>query len=359
MKKIVISFLIIGVIVSLGIIGSKYLNEYENSNKNNALISYYVETGEGTGVYEKQDGSTWPADGYVLNTEKTNCTNGTQLSWDSNTKSVVGNFSKADKCKVYFDVQTAVTLANYIKSLYTTQGAGGLYLHNSSLANSANDGSYRYAGANPNNYVCFGSNTTPCPADNVYRIIGVFGEQVKLIKSTSLGNMAWDSGNVNTWSSASLNTYLNGTYLTSLGAWADKIVSHDWQVGGMPYSQTNTAKQYYDVEIPKSGGTIYKAKIGLMYVSDYGFAATSNYWTTELYNYEPAKSSDWLNINVNEWTISRDSAHSDVAFCVRSTGYVDGFDVYNSTGVRPSFYLDSKVTYEGGSGSAGDPMKIG
>ena len=60
-----------------------------------------------------------------------------------------------------------------------------LYHHDASLTNGAGDNSYRYAGASDavNNYVCFGSNVTPCPTDNLYRIIGVFGDKVKLIKS--------------------------------------------------------------------------------------------------------------------------------------------------------------------------------
>ena len=68
-----------------------------------------------------------------------------------------------------------------------------IYHHTSSLANGAGDNSYRYAGASDqvNNFVCFGSTTSPCPTDNLYRIIGVFGENnhgvtgkqlVKLIK---------------------------------------------------------------------------------------------------------------------------------------------------------------------------------
>lgn len=32
--------------------------------------------------------------------------------------------------------------------------------------------------------MCFGSNEKPCPYDNLYRIIGVFDDKVKLIKST-------------------------------------------------------------------------------------------------------------------------------------------------------------------------------
>ena len=76
------------------------------------------------------------------------------------------------------------SLASYIKSKYTSQGSNGLYYHDSSLANGAGDNSYRFAGASDkvNNYVCFGSTQSPCPADNLYRIIGVFGDKVKLIK---------------------------------------------------------------------------------------------------------------------------------------------------------------------------------
>ena len=77
------------------------------------------------------------------------------------------------------------TLADYVISQYTgTQGENSIYYHNSTLANGAGDNSYRYAGANPNNYVCFGSDTTTCSEDNLYRIIGVFDNQVKLIKAT-------------------------------------------------------------------------------------------------------------------------------------------------------------------------------
>ena len=46
----------------------------------------------------------------------------------------------------------------------------------------AEDYSYRYAGANPNNYVCFGSDEETCSNDDLYRIIGVFNGKVKLIK---------------------------------------------------------------------------------------------------------------------------------------------------------------------------------
>lgn len=103
MKKVLISFFIIGIVVLLGIVSSKYFNEDDNLNSDKALISYYVETGEGTGVYEKQEGATWP-EGYILNEEKSSCDNGSTLSWDSGTNSVIVTANKEDSCKVYLDV---------------------------------------------------------------------------------------------------------------------------------------------------------------------------------------------------------------------------------------------------------------
>ena len=66
------------------------------------LISYYVETGEETGVYEKQEGTTWP-EGYVFNKEKSSCKNGSTLSWDINSSSIVVNSKSNEICKIYFD----------------------------------------------------------------------------------------------------------------------------------------------------------------------------------------------------------------------------------------------------------------
>ena len=263
-------------------------------------------------------------------------------------------------------VQTdTVLLADYIKSKYTSQGANGLYYHTSSLANSAADNSYRYAGANPNNYVCFGSDAASCPSANLYRIIGVFGNEVKLIKSTSYGSYAWNSGNSNTWEPNSetypdIKSILNSTFLETLNAtWQNKIATHAYKVGGMAYSSTNTAKQYYNTEVgSSSSSTPDSMKIGLMYVSDFGFAASPDYWTTELYNYEPSKSSNWL-AGLNEWTISRRSDFTSHAFRVFSAGYVRGANNVSYTrAVRPVFYLNSSISYVSGSGSSADPIRI-
>ena len=255
------------------------------------------------------------------------------------------------------------TLAEHVISQYTgTQGENGIYYHNSTLTNGAGDNSYRYAGASDsvNNYICLGSDKATCPDANLFRIIGVFGDQTKVIRAKSVGNQKWDTNGSNTWSSSSLNTYLNGEYLTSLGTLANKIATTTWKVGGGSstylYDVPTTAYQY---EVGSSASTTtYDAKIGLMYVSDYGFAADQSGWTTKLSSYGSNSSKNWLFLGSAEWNISRNSGLTGLAFTVTGTGYVSYTSVTLSRGVRPSFNLESSVKYVSGSGSMSDPVRV-
>ena len=278
-----------------------------------------------------------------------------------------GNAGKSFNAKLMIQQESQsnqTLLADYVISQYTgTQGDNALYYHNSTLTNGAGDNSYRYAGASDsvNNYICLGSDATTCPDANLFRIIGVFGDQTKVIRAKSVGNQKWDTNDSNTWSSSSLNAYLNGEYLTSLGTLADKIATTTWKVGGGSatylYDVPTTAYQY---EVGSSASTTtYDAKIGLMYVSDYGFAADQSGWTTKLSSYNSNKSKNWLNTGKYiEWTLSRNSDNTDNAFGVISTGYVDNYNVTKSYVVRPSFNLESSVKYVSGSGSMSDPIII-
>ena len=337
------------------------------SGGTNAIGTYYYSINNG--AYTSSSSNTYTFSGLSAGTnysikvyvKDTNGVDSNVYTINAETENVV---YLADVCN------NGNNLASCITSFYNSYGtdATKLYYHNSSLANGAGDNSYRYAGASDevNNYVCFGSTASTCPSDNLYRIIGVFENQVKLIKNTSLGDYQWSgssSNRSNTWSSSTLNTStLNGTYLSGFSStWQNKIATTNWKVGGMSQNNSATAKQYYDTEIgSSSSSTTYSAKIGLMYVSDYGFAASPDYWTTGLFSYQPSKSSNWMNININEWTISRRSDATTSAFYVFSTGSVNGRgNVYSSSGgVRPVFYLTSSTTYVSGSGSSADPIRV-
>ena len=300
------------------------------------------------------------------------------------------------------------TLACHEAKIYTgTQGENSIYYHDASLTNGAGDNSYRFAGASGevNNYVCFGSTTTPCPADNLYRIIGVFGDKVKLIKSdyatstllgadgdyneessydssnykgNNLANIAtynWNKTYQNTWSLSNLNkTNLNKNFITNIGAdWAAKIAETIWKVGGNTWNNIGRqpVKTAYQNEIvypvttdSQDNKTEYSAKIGLMYVSDYMYAAPQDKWTLvgngrATTDYRAATSVNWMYMGLNEWTISRTTGYSFLVFGVGSTGFVDDYRVGNDVcAVRPVFYLSSSVNYASGSGSATDPIVV-
>ena len=284
-----------------------------------------------------------------------------------------GNAGKSFNAKLIIqqESQSNQTLADYVISQYTgTQGDNALYYHNSTLTNGAGDNSYRYAGASDsvNNYICLGSDAATCPDANLFRIIGVFGDQTKVIRAKSVGNQKWDTNGSNTWSSSSLNTYLNGEYLTSLGTLAEKIATTTWKVGGGSWANIGTSvpKTAYQYEVGSSASsTTYDAKIGLMYVSDYYYSASPSAWTLVGRNssdatkdYREATSTNWLYLGSYEWTISRRSDDTNSAFCVNSTGYVFLYDVASIRGVRPSFNLLSSTTYVSGSGSMSDPIII-
>mgnify|MGYP004571924613 FL=1 len=256
-------------------------------------------------------------------------------------------------------IEASQTLANYVISQYNgVQGNNGIYYHNSSLANGAGDNSYRYAGANPNNYVCFGSDEEICPDDNLYRIIGVFDENVKLIKTISVGNMEWASD--------SQKTYLNGEYILNLGIYTKNIINTMWKTGGSsPENIINVVPSVvYQNEIKNPEDVFTNTlQIGLMYVSDYGFAASPSAWTTNLesYNSSLITSVNWLYLGLKEWTITKAGVNYSNVYRIDDTGTIiyeysreDG-----KTGeIRPTFYLNSNIYYITGSGTQSDPIRI-
>ena len=271
----------------------------------------------------------------------------------------------SDVCTNENNLATCITtLANKSEPSITN-----IYHHDANLENGAEDNSYRYAGASNsiNNYICLGSNESTCPAANLFRIIGVFEDQTKVIQVTPFYDR-WDADDSNTWSTSSLNTYLNGTYLTSLGTLTDKIATTTWKVGGGTYAniQTSVPKTVYQYEVGSSASsTTNDAKIGLMYVSDYEYGASPSAWTLVGYNssdatksYRASRSINWMYLGLSEWTISRISTSSYNSFGVLNDGSVDNGPARTLLRFRPSFYLEFSVKYVSGSGTQSDPIRI-
>ena len=186
---------------------------------------------------------------------------------------------------------------------------------------------------------------------------------------TKIGTYKWNKTYDNTWSTSTTNTTnLNTNYLTYLDSkntkWKNMIADTTWYVGGMTYANgvLSNAKTAYDYEVGvnKDASTTVNAKIGLMYVSDYGFAAAPSAWTTILNNYKDAtiKNENWLYIGLYEWTISRRSGDSGAAFYVDVDGYVYVDGVGYIRVLRPSFSLSSSIKFTSGEGTAVNPIRI-
>ena len=350
----------------------------------------------------------------ILNNREITTTSTKTEEWNVTVTFVNYNSNQAGNAGKSFNAKLMIqkeeyklpTLAEYVVSQYTgTQVDNGIYYHNSSLANGAGDNSYRYAGASEsvNNFICFGSTTSPCPTDNLYRIIGVFGENnhgvtgkqlVKLIKydyatsnllgtdgdykdsstpgSTYKGSLSkvdryyWNSKATNkasnTWSTSLLNKInLNTNYLNNIGTtWSNLIEDATWKVSGHS-TRSVTPSEMYTAEITNAtktyGPSDGTSKIGLMYVSDYGFAASPSAWTIKMSSYDNS-SINWMYMGNYEWTISPNSSNSFSVFTLNDRGDVNNFAAGADYGSRPVLYLKASVLYAGGLGTKDSPITL-
>ena len=296
----------------------------------------------------------------------------------------------------------------------------GTSFNNLMIANNTNifnENGLRYEGADPNNYLCLDSNKEgACSSSSLlFRIIGLFEEEYSTDGTTSAGTKKllkildtnnyggtsgkkWNSEVENNWSTASLKTELNGTYLTVLlgtsnvnSKLSGGITITKWHLGG-GYGDNNygvmTAQKLYEVERPPystSGNAqnIYSGnpeyvyeKIGLMYPSDYGYATTgenttnkSSCRTLTLGNWGDCGKNNWIFnsgiSNKSEWVISPfyssiTAMRINIGGSLGAGGTLDDWVVVYEYSVRPTFYLDSSILkIVGGTGTSTDPYHIG
>lgn len=261
---------------------------------------------------------------------------------------------------------------------------------------------YRYTGANPNNYVCFGSEETTCPEENLYRIIGVIPTQsegsgeyenrVKLIKNdfyieeesgylktssstrSGFGYMWGVDWTNNNWEESPLNLeVLNKVYWKQLGRYQEYISKNIWYLGALDYEKNNiyTPNEYYLAERSMTrslsqGNISTFTNIGLMYPSDYGYALGRSYENKSTnQNNELYQSRSWLyqlEKRYYEWTISSDYTYSVAnVFAIYDRGLIAIQGVYDSRfyhGIRPTFYLKESTKYKSGVGTQENPFRI-
>ena len=281
---------------------------------------------------------------------------------------------------------------------------------------------YRYYGPSPNNYICLDmEGQSTCPDKHLYRIIGsIYDEKentnrLKLIKATPLtdgttSEFSWDyrvfnNGGVvysNIWATITSGNYSNsltsGSQLMKLlnsGAWwngtsgsyyndsttattvnftnyklSDKaksyITTSRYYLGGYKNQTPLTNEMYgyergikrYNTDRP----LYWEGMVGLMYPSDYGYAAGNTCVTgTKLWDYSGGcMNKDWLHIsNTDQWLMLPYSGNSVLVFRTSSSGFVhnygDGSISYNVRSARPVFFLSSSASISEGEGTSAAP----
>ena len=280
----------------------------------------------------------------------------------------------------------------YITNLLEYDGEG-LKIDNTS------DQNIRYYGSDPNNYVSFNN--------ELWRIIGVFGNNVKLVRSEKLGDLSWDSSEssvnggygVNEWSQADLQNYLNkmyygGTSVTCYNGKSNKtttcptntidetaktlIDNHIWNTGAIEYNtRTDTVAFYKDErgnqtgKICSSGNncndtvertTTWPGYIGLPYPTDYAYASSENICETNMVKQDSSnayicKNNNWMFKNIWYWTLSpsASSGISRFVWLVHSDGDVRYSNAANGGAVFPAIYLKSNILIESGKGTSDNP----
>ncbi len=182
-KKKIILVSVLGVITSILVLGNLVSNKLLKEErtlytfKRNQTLAVYIQDENRETGYSKSNSTKFPTDGYILNLEKSSCTNGGTLSQDSYTKKVSISVDYQNNCLLYFDkLQTNVTTTleklnkvvksgnpNFALASTTDETADGLYAMEDDYGTS-----YYYRGAVEDNYVKF--------AGFYWRIIRVNGD---------------------------------------------------------------------------------------------------------------------------------------------------------------------------------------
>ena len=221
------------------------------------------------------------------------------------------------------------------------------------------DQNIRYYGANPNNYVSFNN--------ELWRIIGVFGNNVKLIRNEKLGELSWDSSEssvndgygINQWGEskdtsgniyegADLKVYLNkmyygGTSVTCYNGYNNttttcptntldetaksSIDNHTWNTGAIQYKTRTDTLAFYSAErgtigkMCSSGSycndtvtrkTTWTGYVALPYVTDWSYASSESVCETNMQKQDSSNNYNYICKN-NNW-MHYGSTYNDVTW---------------------------------------------
>ncbi|MBE6154041.1 MAG: hypothetical protein E7163_00480 [Firmicutes bacterium] len=254
---------------------------------------------------------------------------------------------------------------------------------------------YRYEGVDPNNYIKFNN--------ELWRIIGVFEVEdsngntkylTKIIKYDVLDVLAFDVDIKNNWENSNLQKTLNNAYLnakdtkcytystdtekvtktcnfsrTGLNLISRNMVeSVVWHVGAITTSSGNRPiptiyEQERGTDVPTGYSATWTGKIGLMYLSDYGYSVLASSCPRNTlvgksgYATQNCAGNSWL-FSGDQYTMSPASGKYDTVYFIDDDGYIRSSNGNIGYSTYPALYLKSGVKYVEGDGTYSNPFII-
>ena len=186
-------------------------------------------------------------------------------------------------------------------------------------------------------------------------------------------SLYWNKGSGTCYNGQSNATTTCNFTSTGLGTTAEGLIDTVKYYTAGWNNENITSQQFYTYErgstvvsSPSDGvtrTTSWIGKIGLMYASDYGYAADpstcarTNKLDPDYYNTTPTcHTNNWLWDSSHwQWTIVPDSSYSLSVWYLEDSGYVGNGYACDGLAWRPVLYLKSDVRIDAGSGTVGDP----
>ena len=287
-----------------------------------------------------------------------------------------------NKLYVYSDTRDYITIRDYIIDLYNDES---LRTSNGLKKDNTVDTNIRYYGSDPNNYVSFNN--------ELWRIIGVFEDNVKLVRKDNLGWLSWDSSDltinrgygINQWgesidedgneyAGADLQIYLNKMYyggdttVTCYDGYQNSTITcptntldrtakllidkHTWSLGAIEMSIEDTIS-FYNAERGTANGktctsgtycndtvtrtTKWTGYVALPYITDWAYASSesiceTNIQTKDSSNLFVCKNNNWMQRSAWTWYLSPgvQSANANYVWTVSGNGNVANYIMFGA-----------------------------
>lgn len=369
-KKIIL--LECGIVICLGILFCFHLKNKNNfqknnvTNKNNSIAIMIKESGETD--YTKYSSNSIPIGNYILNEEKTYCeNNGKVSSYDNANGAVSFLIDGTDKCYLYFDyfnndlssiIEEKTNTTNYSSqdnSIYEITDFDGYF--------------YRFAGKDPDNYICLDNlKSGDCAANDLYRIIYydygvIIQDSIRVIKNDFYGSYAFDTNMSNIWYNSSLKKIFENNFYLSLPTKVQEYITESF-VTSYEYNQTliDTYVANKLVENELGNYANEETLIALMTPGDFvnGVRDEDCSHDFSFARYRSNSScyeNNWLYLNELEWTVAPSNDSKFAVFIYKGSPYLNAYGVSNPAKVRPVFsmYVSNIIS---GNGSKTSPWRF-